>query len=109
VNGDNEQDFVNFMVVPDTDDKHYCYEAFYNATSNKALILKICPVCAGEKMKKEGEETSLLSDPSVTGLLMCSLERTINEGDQVILQHSLEKDERGVCCWMCFDCLRSLE
>jgi hypothetical protein len=33
----------------------------------------------------------------------------MNEGDQVILRHLLEEDERGVCCWMCFDCLRSLE
>jgi hypothetical protein len=75
VNGDNERDFTNFMVVPDINDECHCYEAFYNATSNEALTLKICPVCAGEKMKKEEEEILLLSDPLLTGLLICSSER----------------------------------
>jgi hypothetical protein len=51
----------------------------------------------------------LLSDPSVMDLLACSSERMTNEGNLVILQHLLEEDERGVSCWMCFNCLKSLE
>lgn len=57
------------MVLPDEDEEWLCYEAFYDMTSNEALLLKTCPVCAWEKLVKEGEETFLLSDESVIEVL----------------------------------------
>jgi hypothetical protein len=97
------------MVVPDIEDECCCYEAFYNVTLNDALVLKICPVCAGEKMKRKGDEMFLLSNPSIMGLLTCSWGSRPEEKRIIILGGLLEIDEKGVACWMCFNCLRSLE
>ena len=94
------------MVIPDKDEERRCYEAFYDATSNEALLLKICPVCAREKLVTEGERTSVLSDPSVLEIL------TTTTGDEerenVILRDLLEINEGDVNCWMCFECSRAL-
>ena len=83
--GGDEQDFLNFMVVPDRDEEQHCFEAFYDVTSNDALVLKTCPVCAGEKMKKDRDETYFLSDSSVTELLACLSEGRGNERQVVVL------------------------
>ena len=94
------------MVIPDKDEERRCYEAFYDATSNEALLLRICPVCACEKLATEGERTSVLSDPSVLEIL------TTTTGDEerenVILRDLLEINEGDVNCWMCFECSRAL-
>ena len=107
--GDDEQDFSNSMVVPDRDEEWHCFEAFFDVTLNDALVLKTCPVCAEEKMKKEEDKTYLLSDSLVTELLTGLLEEREDEREVVVLHHLLEIDERGVSCWMCFDCLKCLQ
>ena len=40
------RDFSKFLVIPTEEEECQCYEAFYDATSNEALTLRICPVCA---------------------------------------------------------------
>ena len=97
------------MVVPNADEERLCYEAFYEATSNEALSLKTCPVCAREKLSKEGEETMLLSDETVIEVLTSSSSDERPGGTTMILQHLLEMNEGGVGCWMCFECIRPLE
>jgi hypothetical protein len=98
------------LVVPNSDEEHQCYEKFYDAASNKALSLRVCPVCAREKLAREGEQSFLLSDPSIMELLTCEGKESDEENGTVILRHLLEVDERGVVsCWMCFECVRTLE
>ena len=106
VNDEQERDLSKFMIVPDIDDEKHCYEAFYDATSNDALFLKTCPVCGREKLSGEGEETFLLSDPTISEILMTTTS-DIQKKD-VVLQHLLEVNEGGVHCWMCFECSRAL-
>jgi hypothetical protein len=111
VTGKQERDFSNFMVLPSPDEEQNCYEVFYEATSNDALLLKTCPVCAWEKLAKDGEVTLLLLDESVIEVLTSTSE-LLNERvdrEMVILQHLLEVNEGGVNCWMCFECIRPLE
>ena len=97
------------MVVPNADEEQLCYEAFYEATSNEALSLKICPVCAREKLSKEGEQTMLLSDETVIEVLTSSSSNERLGRETMVLQHLLETNEGGVGCWMCFECIRPLE
>jgi hypothetical protein len=93
------------------EEERRCYEAFYDATSNDALSFRTCPICAREKLMKEGEDSTLLSDPSVVDILMPPLpnERLRRRGKSAILRHLLEIDDTGIYCWICFDCLRDLE
>jgi hypothetical protein len=98
------------LIVPNSDEERQCYEKFYDATSNKALSLRVCPVCAREKLAREGEQSFLLLDPSIIELLTCEGKESDEDNGTVILRHLLEVDERGVVsCWMCFECVRTLE
>jgi hypothetical protein len=40
--------FSKFMELPSKEQVHRCYREFYNATSNKALEMAVCAVCARE-------------------------------------------------------------
>jgi hypothetical protein len=99
------------MTIPSIDEERRCYEAFYDATSNDALSFQTCPICARKKLKREGEETALLSDSSVTDILMTPSadELRRKRGKSAILRHLLEIDDTGITCWICWDCLRDLE
>ena len=105
VHGEGQRDFSKFMVVSNADEERHCYESFFDATSNKALTLQVCPVCAREKLDRDGEYNSLLSDETVVEVLESG---RVGEGS-VILRHLLEIDERGVNCWMCWECIRALK
>ena len=60
--GDEENcDFSKFLAILDAEEEWQCYQAFYDVTSNKALLLQMCPICGWEKFVKEGKETMLLS------------------------------------------------
>jgi hypothetical protein len=107
--GHEQRDFSKFLEIPNADEDRHCYERFYDATSNKALSLQICPVCARERFAKEGETSFLLSDPGVMEILTRNCTNTIEENRTVILRHLLDIKEGSVSCWMCFDCIRSLE
>lgn len=96
------------MVVPSAEEERQCYESFYEATSNKALHLETCPVCARERLASEGERTWILSDPSVVEVLTVKNEDE-KKGKMSILRELLQIEEGGVGCWMCNDCVRSLE
>jgi hypothetical protein len=82
-NDETKRDFSMFMVTPDEEQKHQCYEAFYDAMSNVALQFCICPVCVQEDLIMEGEQTSLLSDPLVREILKDS--HATNEGRSEIM------------------------
>ena len=99
------------MELPDGDEERRCYQAFYDATSNEALTLHICPVCGGEKLARDGDETLLLSNPSVVELLTITFkdEHGENYAYTPILRHLLRNETGTVICWMCLDCLRALE
>lgn len=97
------------MALPNEDEERHCYEAFYDATSNDALLLKTCPVCAREKLVKEGEETFLLSDESVIEVLSGTSSNERVGRETMVLQNLLERNEGGVNCWMCFECIHPLE
>lgn len=103
------RDFSKFMLLPSADEEHQCYEAFYDATSNEALSMTICPVCARERMAKDGEDTLLLSDPSITEILSTQFDDGHGRNRDCILRHLLQVDEGTVNCWMCFDCIKALE
>jgi hypothetical protein len=57
VNGEEDRDFSKFMVIPSSEEERQCYENFYDATSNDALLLHTCPVRARERFSNEGVET----------------------------------------------------
>ena len=97
------------MVVPNAEEERHCYEAFFDATTNEALLLKICPVCAREKSAKDGEDSMLLSDESVIEVLTSTSSNERIGGRSMVLRQLLETSEGGVGCWMCFECIRSLE
>ena len=101
------------MEVPNVEESLCCYEAFYDATSNNTLSLRTCPVCGREKQGREGEQTFLLSDPSVLEVLMKKGENRMRREDasveEVILRNLVEVDEGSANCWMCFDCMKALE
>ena len=110
VNGEGERDFSKFMTLPSVEEEQSCYERFYDATSNDALTFGICPICAREKFATEGDQTMILSDPSVMETLTSTIASDdVNRHSQVVLQHLLQIDERGISCWMCFECIRALE
>jgi hypothetical protein len=54
-NNETEQNFSMFMEIPNKDQQCQCYKAFYDATSNAALQLQVCPVCAQENLATQGE------------------------------------------------------
>ena len=86
VNGEEDRDFSKFMVKPNDEEERRCYEAFYDATLNNALRLRTCPICAQEKLVGEGNETSLLSDPSVMEVLGRNMDDGGYEGTPVIMR-----------------------
>ena len=95
------------MALPTLDEERHCYEKFYDATSNDSLQLRTCPICARTKMEKEGERSLILSDSSVLEVL--EKDDVGGNGEEVILCDFLEIEDGGVCCWMCYECLRPLE
>ena len=104
-----DRDFSKFLTIPTLEEERQCYEAFYDATSNAALMLQTCPVCAREMLAKDGELTLLLSDPSIVEILSVS-SNTIGRGEHpTLLRHLLETNESGVNCWMCSECIGSLK
>ena len=107
--GETERDFSNFLVVPTAEENHHCYEAFYDTTSNSSLSFRTCPVCAREKLEKEGEDSLILSDPSIVDVLTTTSTNSNVQPEMLILRHLLNVEEGGVSCWLCLDCLRSLE
>ena len=72
-------------------------------------LVKTCPVCAQEKLAKEGEETLLLSDESVIKVITSTSPNNGISKEMMVLQHLLEVNKGGVGCWMCFECIHPLE
>jgi hypothetical protein len=54
-NNETEQNFSMFIEIPNKDQQRQCYKAFYDATSNAALQLQVCPVCVQENLATQGE------------------------------------------------------
>lgn len=106
---ETKRDFSMFMQIPNEEQAHQCYKAFYDATSNTALRFQICPVCAQEKLACEGDRTSLLSDPSMKALLVDPRSTGHDRSNMLILDNFVERQGEHVNCWMCLDCKRALE
>ena len=91
---EEDRDLSKFMVVPTEEEERSCYEAFYDSTSNEAIRMEICPVCARQKLARDGKRTSLLSDESVMAVLGIVGEREGEESsERKILRDLLEVDE----------------
>jgi hypothetical protein len=60
-------------------------------------------------MAKEGERSFLLSDPLVMDVLTAKHTELKDKNRTVILRQLLEVNEGSVSCWMCYDCIKSLE
>ena len=101
VYGEEGCDYSKFMEIPNDEEEQRCYQAFYDATSNASLCLEVCPVCARERLVREGEVTRLLSDPSIQHILA-----TTKKDEMTVLHHFLKE---VVSCWMCLDCMKALE
>jgi hypothetical protein len=108
VNEEETCDFSKFMVIPSFEEERQCYEKFYDATSNKALLLRVCPICAWERFPNKGDQTWLLSDPSIVEVLNVRMAGHNGE-ERLILRHLLDVEEGSVSCWMCHDCIKALE
>jgi hypothetical protein len=109
-NNETEQNFSMFIEIPNKDQQRQCYKAFYDATSNAALQLQVCPVCVQENLATQGEWTSLLSDPSVRQILTDSRATTDRRLKAILLNELLERrHSTQINCWMCFDCKRALQ
>jgi hypothetical protein len=93
------------MEIPNKDQEHQCYQAPHDATSNAALWLRICSVCAQENLATEGAETSLLSDPSIRQILTDPKLTTDRQPEMIILNEHLERPcLKEITCWICLDC-----
>lgn len=51
----------------------------------------------------------MLSNPSIVEVLTTTSTNMNIRGEMLILHHLLNVEEGGVICWLCFDCIRSLE
>ena len=51
----------------------------------------------------------LLSEESVLEVLTSTSSNNRTRGEVMVLQHLLERNEAGVGCWMCFECIRPFE
>jgi hypothetical protein len=49
------RDHSKFMELPTDEVRRQCFRAFREATSNRALVMSVCVVCAREMMANEGE------------------------------------------------------
>lgn len=47
--------FEDFMSIPTVEEKKACYREFIAATSNDALAMSICVVCARELSRSDGK------------------------------------------------------
>lgn len=99
------------MAIPIVEEERLCYEAFYDATSNAALSMMICPVCGCEMQARDGEHTLLLSDPSpsIIDILSSTCDDEDGDNTEFILRHLLRNEEGTVSCWICGDCMKALE
>lgn len=88
---EGQRDFSKFMEIPSEEQERQCYEAFYDAMSNMALKFRVCPVCAQEKLANEGEQTSLLSEPSIRKILVNSPPIGNRQPNMIILEQYVER------------------
>lgn len=99
-----------FMDLPTVEQRRAAHQAFQNATSNNALSMSVCTVCARELMTKEGDEKVIFDLPNVQELLAPDHAHPAHELWEGMLLfrngvHGNGKYGRG---WICHDCTRSL-
>lgn len=59
---DDPEDTGEFLELPSAANQKSCYRQFYEATSNTALELVVCAVCARERGRKPDDVTSMTLD-----------------------------------------------
>ena len=106
---EGQRDFGKFMEIPTVEEERSCYEAFYDATSNAALSMMVCPVCACKKNSTEGEHTFILSEPSTMEILFNAYDAGNGDNSKFIMRDLLRNDEGTISCWMCSECMKALE
>ncbi|KIK72009.1 hypothetical protein PAXRUDRAFT_800482, partial [Paxillus rubicundulus Ve08.2h10] len=63
--GSEPRNLARYLALPSEDEVKACHKAFLAATSNEALAMSICVICAWELMKYEGETHILLDIPNI--------------------------------------------
>jgi hypothetical protein len=104
-------DTDRFLELPSVDEKKALCRAFYKATSNKALAMRVCTVCARELMATEGKCHIIMDLPNVNKLLVPLDIHKVHilwNGLLLVIPNILGDDTKATG-WVCYDCYRSLK
>lgn len=124
------RDHSKFMELPTDEVRKQCFRAFREATSNRALAMNVCVVCAREMMAFEGEfqvrckmidvdlilnkcigeKLFILSVPNIKQRLRPAIVHPsydLWEG-MLLAKHGIEGDGASAVAWVCNECSRAL-
>jgi hypothetical protein len=99
-----------FLELPSVEEKKALCRAFYKATSNEALAMRVCTTCARELMATEGECHIILDLPNVKLLVPSSVHEAhvLWNGLLLAIPHIVGNDKKATG-WVCHDCHRALK
>jgi hypothetical protein len=100
-----------FLELASEEEVKDCFRRFRAATSNEALRLCRCVVCARELSVEHGEMTRELDDPSIRGLLHPSHRHPAQVlwHGALVLGEEIRSTDDGHSAWICTDCRTVLQ
>jgi hypothetical protein len=110
-NADETDDIDTFMKLPSLEEKKMACRAFYKATSNEALAMKVCVICARELMASEGDHWVINDLPNIRELLVPSRghkDHILWNGLLLLVNH-ISSENNEATGWACHECCRSLK
>jgi hypothetical protein len=98
------------MALPSLEEKKSCYRAFRAATSNAALAVAICIICAQELEHEEGEEHIMADIPHIQELLSPRMQHRAHElwDGMLVVGELIYNDGNHWIGWICNECYRAL-
>lgn len=92
------------------DDKKDCYRAFRGATSDNALAMCVCVVCARELMRADGEERAILKIQNINELLRPSNPHAAQElwNGMALVVDRIRGEGKSGYGWICSECFRRI-
>src|SRR5262245_3824007 len=99
------------MSLPSVRQQKACYRAFRQATSNRALQMRVCVVCARELMSREGEVQWISKLRAIKDVLAPERKfhaHKLYEG-MLLVSEYISGSGKEAFAWICFDCMQFLE
>ncbi|KAG0691950.1 hypothetical protein DFH29DRAFT_883383 [Suillus ampliporus] len=96
-------DHSKFMELLTDEVQKECFRTFQEATSNRALAMSICVVCAREMMAYEGEKLFILSIPNIKQRLRLAIVHPSYDlwEEMLLVKHDIEGEGPSVLGWNC--------